>query len=332
MDTTENDSQHIKEYYEFSHAFLVKYSSQAYPDYLIFDADGILVHRFTGSSRANDFLSNLNKAFDFEKRSADPEIEYHALQHDLETDPGNQEILKRLAYLALRFHHPEQASQYSKKYILLAGNILDSNNMRFILETVQHVSDTNFQIMLNNPAKFEDRFGKDIFYARMQITVCQDEILPKLSANERKEQWDSTRDNLKRKYPQVLADAAIAQAQMFYYSFKNDWPSFANAIDYYDSLPWCLPLKFNDFAYTVLQRCSDTSIMRRAVNWCNDAYQKEASPFLLSTHAQLLYKMSYKKEAIEFQNKAIALARADGMDKDWGIKLKDKMEKNESIF
>ncbi len=72
--------------------------------------------------------------------------------------------------------------------------------------------------------------------------------------------------------------------------------------------------------------------MRRAVNWCTNAYEKKASPFLLTPHAQLLYKMNYKKEAIEFQNKAIALARTDGMDKDWGIKLKDKMEKNEPIF
>ncbi len=56
MDTTENDARDIRRYYNLSHSFLTKYSSYSYPDYLIFNTDGILVHRFTGSMAVNDFL------------------------------------------------------------------------------------------------------------------------------------------------------------------------------------------------------------------------------------------------------------------------------------
>ncbi len=247
----------------------------------------------------------------------DPEITYHNLQHELENDPENPKILKSLTYLALRFHHSEQASEYSKKYISLEGGLADSSNYRFILETVQHVSDTNFQIMLNNSTKFENRFGKEIFYSKMQIIVCMEEILPKISSNGTKEQWDSIGTDLKRKYAPILVDAAIAQAQLYYYSFKKDWSSFSIAIDKYAGCSWSLPGKLNDFAFAVFQKCPDTSIMRHAVNWCITAFEKEANPSFLATHAQLLYQSGHKEEAIEILNNAIELANKMNMDKGW---------------
>ena len=332
MDTTDSDSQEIKKSYELSHFIMTKYSSNMYPDYMVFDTSGKLIHRFIGSMKANDFLMNIENALEKNKQSLDPEQEYHRLQKKLTVNPDNLELLKSLTYLALTYHDLAMASNYSKRYLSLQHYVLSKKNMKFIFETVQNTSDTGFSIMIKHLEEFKTEFGEEPFYAGLQIKICMDEVLPKVSIGQTKKQWDSIEINLQEKYPNAVAATAVAQAKYFYYSFNKDWMSFALAIDEYAGMPYSLAIKLDDFAKAILLQCSDSLIINHALGWSRASFQKDQNPLYLSTYAQLLYKTGFQKEALKYQINAMKLAQKQNLSRGWGVGLKEKMTKGESLF
>lgn len=61
----------------------------------------------------------------------------------------------------------------------------------------------------------------------------------------------------------------------------------------------------NNYAWTIFENVSDTSLLKEALVWSRASLQDEISPDKYDTYANLLHKIGRQKEAVEWEQKAV---------------------------
>ncbi|WP_375444320.1 thioredoxin family protein [uncultured Fibrella sp.] len=72
--------------------------------------------------------------------------------------------------------------------------------------------------------------------------------------------------------------------------------------------------KLNSLAWTYFETMTDPSDLNKALAWSGRSLELERNPALLDTYAQLLGKLGRKKEAIQYEEEALAKAKTAGED------------------
>ena len=93
LDTTAGDNAEVKSWYQSGHNIAEQYKVQAYPTYLIFDANGKIVHRFVGASDAPAFLSKAAIALN-------PQTQYYTLLDQYKAGKKDTAFLHSMALSA----------------------------------------------------------------------------------------------------------------------------------------------------------------------------------------------------------------------------------------
>jgi thioredoxin-related protein len=93
----------------------------------------------------------------------------------------------------------------------------------------------------------------------------------------------------------------------FYHTEKNCKNLVAAATFYANSYSTLLgPQALNTWAWTVFENSSDRNELKKALEWSKRSNELgPGSPEYLDTYANLLYKLGYVKEAIDWQKKAV---------------------------
>ncbi len=94
MDTTKNDNDLIKKWYQDAHLINTQYSVNEYPTYLFFSPQGELVHKGLGYQRVPEFISLTQQALN-------PDRQYVALINKYKREEKNFPIMKDLARKAM---------------------------------------------------------------------------------------------------------------------------------------------------------------------------------------------------------------------------------------
>jgi hypothetical protein len=89
----------------------------------------------------------------------------------------------------------------------------------------------------------------------------------------------------------------------------------------------------NDGARSFYNMTKDPAYLKKALLWAANANQFYESPYVLDTRARLLYKVDKKNagQAIQLEEKSIALLKTQGFATDKNIEALNKMKKNEVI-
>ncbi len=325
LDTTAKDNELVKSWYQDSHDLAQKYTVSVYPTYLIFDADGNIVHRFVGSSLAEEFLANT-------KKSLNPETQYYTLLKQYNNGKKNKEFLYSMTLASADAYDRDNVMKISNEYLATQKDLYTKDNLDFIKKFTQSSTDKGFDIMVHNPGKVDAVLGKGTVSSIIQPIIFREETFRYLPADgNASPDWNKINARVAKKYP-AQADEAIAKAKVFWYQSARDWNNYQAAIVNYMNKygTTASPEELNNYAWTVFQNCPDMKCVAEALEWSKRSFEKDKVPGFIDTYANILYKLGKKDEAIEWEQKAMDVAQ--DADKKGYQEVIDKMKKNEKTW
>jgi len=127
--------------------------------------------------------------------------------------------------------------------------------------------------------------------------------------------WDKLYDGIKGKYGRFYAGCITKWASTNYYQSRQLWQEYVHSlIGYYKAYPELFSIsKLNSDAFAVFQYSQDKKELKIALKWIKTAIKGNQQPTwaITDTYANLLYKLNYKKEAIEQETSALSLTPDD---------------------
>lgn len=324
MDETPKDNDYVKSWRPDAKE-LGKYVS-GYPTYLIFSSDGQLVHRIVGYKVADDFIAAAQKALD-------PKTQYFTLVKKYKAGDKDPDFLYSLASAALNDGDVKIATDVSSDYLNTQSNLYTEKNLKFVAQTTTSSKGKGFDVLLNHSTEVDAVLGKDKAEDMVSGIVVNEEIYSKLKRNGNNN-VDSLAQQAKAKYPTVNLAKSILMAKIQVYKVQKDWDKFQLAVlAYMETYGTDVkPNMLNDFAWTVFENCQDPECVSKAIEWSKRGADLTGNkdPMILDTYANLLYKSGKSKEAIEIEEKAMALA-AESDKAEYSTTL-EKMKKGEKTW
>lgn len=327
LDTTAADNEEVKSWYATGDMLEDKYNVRAYPTYLFFDPNGQIVHRAVGSSEADKFIGK-------GKDAMVPEKQYYTLKRQYEAGNHEEAFLYKMAESASDAYDMKFAKEVADEYLSKQKDLYTKQNLELLKNFTSTSKDQGFKVIMDNPAKVDAALGKGEANKVVKNIVLREEVYPVLFAkNASTPDWAALETKLKGKYPNQ-ANEVFLYSKVLYAQQKRDWVNFGPAVSAYMKAYGsdASPEQMNQFAWTVFENCDDMACVASALDWSKKSFEANNSHMFMDTYANLLYKAGKKKEAIEWETKAMALAKAAKEDTgDYQATL-DKMQKGEKTW
>ncbi len=308
MDETEGDSEDVKSWREEAKRFAKDYKIAAYPTFLIFNPDGELVHRIVGGGEPDQFIASA-------KEGLDPDTQYETLVKKFQANPTDKEIAKATAAAAVKAYDRDLTATAMEALInnSTTDELLADDMISLITKNIGKPGSKAFEAILANKAKVDEKLGAGKADQLLGAAIINTEIAPVVMKSET-DIFDKTVDEVSKKYPNVSLTNLVASFKPNYYARKQNWPAFRDAVDAYIKLD---PSKItanhlNSFAWAIFENCDDPACVESALAWSKKSLEEAQDPALIDTYANLLHKLGKTKEAIEWQEKAIAAVGEDG--------------------
>lgn len=327
FDSTTKDSPETKENYADVSFLRKEYNVKAYPTYLFFNSNGELVHRELGASDDAKFILK-------GKNALNQQTQFYTQVKKYDSGYRDAKFLKNLALLSLPTLEESVTAQFAKEYISLLPNLDNPEDLKFINETTNNVSDTGFTIMLNHLSKFESAIGKNELEAHLKMLITNAEFLNNADFESwTTKSWNKFSKMLINKYP-LFGEEVLLNIQTNGFQRSNKWLAYSESIDTYLHRHSLSPNQLNEYAWTVFKKCSDKKILKKALGWSKNSFinQPKIEPGYIDTYANLLYKIGRRKGALDWEMKAQKIAMGQRLEKNWGQEVIDKMNKGEKTW
>ena len=327
MDTTMQDDEIVRKWYDDAHNLLTHYKITGYPTFLFFSPNGKVVHRDDGAKKIDDFIAVARAAIDSNKQ-------YYTLVERYRRGQENYTGMVKLALAAQKFGDDDFANIVAKDYKL---NYLDKvndsevftkDNFEFIGSFPALISskDRIFNLVYNRSSEVDKILNLSGFADNyIRYIIKREEIEDKLWHNNKpvtkKPDWKKIGATIAHKYNTHYSESIIPEAQMSYYKALGNWRQYVVVFEdvmkkkklkvggtalhsFGDS--WGL----NVASWAVFLYSTDRWALLKALGWIELAIKLEPQPEktfqYLDTKANLLYKLGKVNEAIEFEKEAIA--------------------------
>lgn len=304
MDSTKNDTDEIKRWYDDAKAISAQYKIDSYPTYLFFNPQGELVQKNIGATdTADEFINQAAtvKGSYFIKKMNFGKGEEH---------PDSLLVLVKAAQLANdRTFLPIVANAY----LATQKELLSKENIKLIAIATKRTNDPGFSILLSNPNDIDKVIESG--YSKKQITtILFDEIaLPYLRINPSIQNyggmilyegklkdsvnWFALQKKLDIKYPKFSQDV-IFLAKIHYYGSYPDWNKYIKTVNENKALVDNNSMV--NYANTIFIQCNDVSQLKEALKWCDELIKTDKkNPSYTATYANLLYKSGQKEKSIK---------------------------------
>lgn len=326
MDETPADNEDVKSWREEAKRFAKDYKVAAYPTFLIFSPDGELVHRIVGGGEADQFIAAA-------KEGLDPNTQYETLVKKFNDKPNDIATAKSMAAAAVKAYDRELTAKAVESVInnSTAEELMEDDVLKLISKNVGKPGSKAFNTLLENKEKVDAKLGAGKTDQILSVSIINSEIAPVVMKSET-DIFDKTVEEVSKKYPTISLTNSIASFKPNYYARKQNWPAFRDAVQAYINLD---PSKvnasqLNSFAWAIFENCDDPSCVESALAWSKKSLEEANDPALMDTYANLLHKVGKTKEAIEWQEKAIA-AVDEGSKAEYQATL-EKMKKGEPTW
>ncbi len=327
MDQTKNDSEEVKSWYEEAKRFTKDYQIRAYPTFLIFNPDGELVHRIVGGGEADPFIAKAQEGLN-------PATQYVTLVKKFEANPKDKAIAKATAESAEKAYDEEVAARAQAAFIENSSKeeLLTKENLAFLAKSAQDPASKAFALIRENKEKVDAELGAGKANSILATTLVRREIAQKV--------WNAEGDPLNKEveavqkaYPDIDLTEGLTSFKLQYYLKKKNYPAFKEAVQAYIAKNdgKVNPRELNSFAWSIFENCDDAACVEAALAWSKQSVEgSNEDPMMMDTYANLLHKAGKTKEAIVWQEKAIA--KVDGDAKAEFQKSLDKMKKGEPTW
>ena len=230
-------------------------------------------------------------------------------------------FLRQLTVRARLEKDKEKRTKAANDYIRQMKDPFQERNLQFIKNFTYSASDAGFPILYNNIAKVNAVLGKDEAEARITYAIENDEIKPYLpggSACKNPENgstgtrpdWASIEKNAVKKYGR-LGQEIVWQSRVLWSVNNKDWEAYEqNLIPWFKQFgsnrKWIGAGLLNSLGWSVFEQSTNPAFLEEVVKMTAHALMLEEDALLLDTHANLLYKLGKKEEALKYEEKALA--------------------------
>ncbi|OYD44017.1 thioredoxin family protein [Sphingobacterium cellulitidis] len=326
MDETAEDNADVKSWREEAKRFAKDYKIAAYPTFLIFDPNGELVHRIVGGGEADQFIA-------LAKEGLDPNTQYETLVKKFNANPTDKAIARSTAKAAVKAYDRDLTAKAVESVInnSTADELLENETLKLVSQNIGKPGSKAFSTILANKEKVDAKLGAGKTDELLSVSIINSEIAPVVMKSE-EDILDQTVAEVSKKYPNVSLTNSIASFKPNFYARRKNWPAFRDAVQAFINID---PSKvnssqLNSFAWAIFENCDDPSCVESALAWSKKSLESENNPALIDTYANLLHKVGKTKEAIEWQEKAIAMV--DDASKAEYQETLEKMKKGEPTW
>ena len=328
MDSTKKDETEVVAWRPFAKQIMQEDKINALPTYLFFSADGKLVHRYEGATRASFFLHNI-------KPAADPNTQEYTMLEKFKNENLDPKMIPTLI-LELRNNEIDEATanEVAKSYInnyllkkpikeLTRGDIgVMSDYLQHMGPSGQSFHDSAFRFFYNN-SELVDRLTKKGFADDVLTRVAfNGEVSAKLWAKKdihqpitKNPDWTLISKTLLTHYSRLFTEKELFYGKEQWFSITQDWKGLVNTsvakIERYGfDTAKSAATDYNDLFYDKFFNYSNNkSALQKAVAWQKmiiDAHPKDGG--YLDTYANLLYKSGSRDKAIEIEQQAYEIS------------------------
>ena len=278
-----------------------KYGVDAYPTFLILDANGELVHRYIGSTPAEDFIQNGRNA-------VDAEGQYFTLLKRYKNGERNVVFLEKIAVAALKAsdEHSVDIIQTYLNAIPESKRMSDDQHKEMILYTATKFDSESFRLIVEHASEFQEGaiemvVRRCVDFAYADAVQKKDETAMKAIQQEiRKQLGDAGNglcDNLELSFYKQLGDAQkLKEAENRILSATTDWGLL------------------NSAAWEYYETKTEKSDIKKALDWAKRSVKQDENYFNTDTYAHLLKKAGKNKSALRWAKRAVELGKASNQD------------------
>jgi thiol-disulfide isomerase/thioredoxin len=287
-------------------ALATKYGVSAFPTMLYIDGTGKVVHRTCGSAPAETFIESGTRALDPAKR-----LDYFTGIYN--TGTYGTPFLNRYLNMLSESCSPGVNDIAMKHLATIKDEDLPlTDNWNMINKYVTDINSREFKYLVNNKNKFKSSDAAEV-EKKIFTTYVQgaNEYLGK-PVNE--EGYTKYKKQVEASGYARSAEVLL-NADLNYYRKKADWKNyFATMETYFKGYDVQDANLLNKAAWDVYEHSTDKTTIKNAIKWIEKSVVIDNASYNNDTYAALLLKAGRKKEALEVEQKALELAKADGED------------------
>lgn len=310
MDQTARDNEEVKSWYDEAARFTKEYAVDAFPTFLIFNADGELVHRIVGGSDAEGLLVKA-------KMAMDPETQFVALQKRYKAEPDNIKVLLNTTIAAAAASDLPLANEALTRYIKIAGTatLLTPDNIQHLFSMISLSTDAAFTLFYNN----QERVGE--VFANLKVPFLVNDFLANIIMEEvindkiydeetTALDFEALAKQLKNDFPKVDVSKFLLQGETQYYYGKMNWMKMKETVEKMLSVndEALTANMLNDLAWAIFAYSDDKICLQAALTWSTKSLEMDKLAVHYNTYANLLHKIGDTKNAIPWEEKALNMA------------------------
>nr|MBC7611495.1 thioredoxin fold domain-containing protein [Pseudopedobacter sp.] len=326
FNVTKNDDENVKAWYEDIKLLERKYSVSAYPTFLIFNKNGEIINEIIGASTSSKaFLSQIENAIDLAARS------FYTLKSKYDTGKRDSAFMNALFESAEKLGKTDFINQIGNEYLSNQRNLLTRENIKIISFCTSKSSDKGLIVLLKYPEKVDSVIGKIRRIEILNNIATKEVVVPNLRKGGsmtdygggmigytgeviQNPNWDELYDKLKPVYKSFSKEIIMASKPL-YYSFKNDWDRYCEAVNQYlnaygDEIS-------NDnlkiYANSILYKSNESNNLTDAIKWIDFAIKNNQNdPDLMVQNSALNYKIGNHDKAVTQMEKVIEMMTEQG--------------------
>ncbi len=297
-----------------------QWAVKAYPTLLFIASNGEVLHRACGSMEVAKFVQLGKDALNTETQFATAQKKYESGKADI----------KFLAAYVLQLQDNCMAFQKERDAYFSTqkeADLLSNQNWEIIRRTLKDIDSREFKYVESHQADFSKLY--DAKMVNETIDVIYESALIAPIRKDSLDNFNSLRAKVLQRNT-LAAKKAVANADMAYFKKKKDWDNYIKSTERYiaDFEPqnWNL---LNSTAWTLFENISDKKQLESALNLAKKSVLLNENGANIDTYANLLFKSGDKKSAVEYEKKAIELAKKDG-DEGLAKELEETLKKFET--
>jgi len=300
-------------------ALAKKYAIVAFPTYIYFDKDGMLVHQSGTAKLAEDFILDGKNAFD-------PDKALFSLKRRYDSGDRSTALLYNYSNALESYHHaasPEEKVVSEYLATQSAEQLNSEKNLRYIFSKYHSFHSPATQFFIENQNKFTHIFQEE------EVIKKAEKIITGTARKAGEEGDDELFNQVKQTIAAHYADTGklFSLAKIYFYQGQQEWVTYAEeTLAYgrsYGVEDW---RTMEETAIYLKAFTKDRQALELGTQIMEQVIKMDKSYENLNRYAQLQHSVGKDTEALATAREAIAVAQKSGEGSSEAVKLVAKIE------
>lgn len=220
-------------------------------------------------------------------------------------------FLRRLTVMAIRKKDLDHATQIGNEYISILSTPLSKENLFFINNITKSTRDKGFLLFNQHLAEVNANFGPAYAEKKIKRIIDVEEIQPYTKDGNPNVNWDSLEQKISAKYGDLGEELVLGRRMLYNITTKRDWSEFSKYYVLYFKKALSRPeYDINNVTWVIFEHVTDPEVLAFAGDVMKYAIQNsDQTPEAYDTYANLLHKINKSGEAIQWEEKVVALKK-----------------------